>query len=249
MHSSSRRTLLAALTISLLLHGALLLSTVTPFAVKPRMPAVTVNALLTREQRDEAPPLPPAPAKIRPPAAPPAPPSASAALPRQARAGAPTIAVEQASAPSPPAPPAPPAAAAARDGGAPVSSALPAAGAPATAASASAPAKPVLGEALNADDLRQYSVALGLAARRFKRYPALARERGWEGRAEIELVFDALLSRPQVSLARSSGRAVLDEQAVDMMTQATRSASLPEGLRGRSFRLLKVVEFSLEGDR
>ena len=105
------------------------------------------------------------------------------------------------------------------------------------------------GAALSADDLRQYSLALGLAARRFKRYPALARERGWEGRAEIELVFDALLSHPEVALARSSGRAVLDQQAVEMMTQATRAARLPESLRGRSFRLLKVVEFSLDGDR
>jgi protein TonB len=92
-------------------------------------------------------------------------------------------------------------------------------------------------------------MSLGIAARRFKRYPALARERGWEGRAEVALIFSVVLPLPEVVLTRSSGRTVLDEQAVEMMTQASRVTSLPEGLKGRDFRFSKAVEFSLENDQ
>jgi protein TonB len=92
-------------------------------------------------------------------------------------------------------------------------------------------------------------MSLGIAARRFKRYPALARERGWEGRAEVALIFSAPLPLPEVVLVRSSGRIVLDEQAVDMMTQASRVTVLPDGLKGRDFRLSRAVQFSLADDQ
>ncbi|HET7776889.1 MAG TPA: hypothetical protein VFK74_11010, partial [Azospira sp.] len=54
---------------------------------------------------------------------------------------------------------------------------------PAEAAERSAPA-PVR-EGSSGDALRQYRLALALEARRFKRYPRLARERGWEGTVEV----------------------------------------------------------------
>ena len=102
----------------------------------------------------------------------------------------------------------------------------------------------VLEDNASVDGLRQYRLALAREARRSKRYPPVARERGWEGRVEVTVVVGAATG-PAVSLGRSSGIAVLDEQAVAMITQAVVTAALPESLAGRSFRLSVPVAFSL----
>jgi protein TonB len=99
---------------------------------------------------------------------------------------------------------------------------------------------------VSADDLRQYRLSLAIAARRFKRYPALARERGWEGTAEVALSFSALLPAPQIDLATSSGSPLLDEHALAMISRAARITALPEGLKGRDLRVLLPVKFSLD---
>jgi len=103
--------------------------------------------------------------------------------------------------------------------------------------------------AISADDLRQYRVNLAIASRRFKRYPALARERGWEGRVEVAVSVSAWQSRPQLSLVRSSGHAALDQQAVAMLEQASADTALPAGLKGRDFRILLPIEFTLDDTR
>jgi len=113
-----------------------------------------------------------------------------------------------------------------------------------SAASASTPAPGT--QSVSADDLRQYRLSLAIAARRFKRYPALARERGWEGTVEVMISLIARLPMPQIALASSSGRSVLDEQALEMLAQAARTTALPESLKGRDLRLLLPVKFSLE---
>jgi TonB family protein len=88
-------------------------------------------------------------------------------------------------------------------------------------------------EGASADDLRQYRVALAIAARRFKRYPLLARERGWAGRVEVAVNLSAWQPNPRLSLVQSSGHAALDEQALSMIEQASATTTLPESLRGR----------------
>lgn len=103
--------------------------------------------------------------------------------------------------------------------------------------------------AVSADDLRQYRIDLAIASRRFKGYPVLARERGWEGRVEVAISVSAWQPRPQFSLARSSGHAPLDQQAVAMLEQAAAATLLPAGLRGRDFRILLPVEFTLDDAR
>ena len=115
------------------------------------------------------------------------------------------------------------------------------------AASATAPA--VGRSGVSGDDLRQYRLSLASAARRFKRYPALATQRGWEGTVEVALNVSALAPVPEVVLVRSSGRSVLDEQALEMLSQAARVTALPDGLRARDFRIVLPVQFSLENDR
>ena len=232
MFASSRRPLLRALTASVLIHAALLLSAVSVLPPRLEMPARTISvAIKTAARRD------PEPAAAA---------SAPAAKPLTAPDKRPAAKVQEAlvaerSSESPVASPAPP-------------PSREAAGAtpspPVAAARGGASLKPAPARAgVSADELRQYSMSLGIAARRFKRYPALARERGWEGRAEVALIFSAPLPLPEIVLLRSSGRTVLDEQAIEMMTQASRATSLPDGLKGRDFRLQQAVEFSLVDDQ
>ncbi len=234
MFPSPRRPLLRALTASVLIHAALVLSAVSALPPLLENPATTISvAIKSAARRDPAPAIAAAApaAKLLPARAERPEPKAQGVLAVESPAAAPTV---------PLAPPAGSAAASAASSP-PASAARGGTGANVNPASARA--------GVSADDLRQYSMSLGLAARRFKRYPALARERGWEGRAEVALVFSAPLPLPEVVLLRSSGRTVLDEQAVEMMTQASRVTALPDGLKGREFRLPQAIQFSLADDQ
>lgn len=115
----------------------------------------------------------------------------------------------------------------------------------APAGAAHAPARDGVGP----DDLRQYRLALAIAARRFKRYPAVARENGWEGAIEVAVSKNAWRHAPELSLVRSSGRAILDAQAMLMIEQAVAATTLPESMQGRDFRVSLPIEFSLDPGR
>jgi protein TonB len=230
-----RRTLVQALTVSLLIHAVLLVSVVRLFPVPLDMPATTISVVMNRASQGES-----AKSGSEPVAAPLATPA------RQPSALIRSASVEQIPVPGN------------------VSSILPEADAqplvrevgsaaqpssnPAVGGAGSSPSV-VAREGVSADDMRHYRLSLASAARRFKRYPALARERGWEGTAEIALNVSTLMPGPEAVLVRSSGRHLLDEQALEMIAQAARITSLPEGLKGRDFRVLLPVKFSLEGDQ
>ncbi len=100
--------------------------------------------------------------------------------------------------------------------------------------------------ALSADALREYQLALGSAARSLRRYPALARSRGWQGRVVVRLSWQAGASEPHLQILKSSTYALLDEQARGMLESAAQQVLLPAALRHRSFSLDLPVEFSLE---
>lgn len=100
--------------------------------------------------------------------------------------------------------------------------------------------------AMSQDGLREYRLNLGREARRYKRYPALARERGQEGVVVLVISTTAGVAMPQVSLSRSSGHALLDNQALEMAILAVRFANLPQSLHGRDFALDLPVRFLLE---
>ncbi|HEX5803417.1 MAG TPA: TonB family protein [Azospira sp.] len=238
----SRRILFGALAFSLLLH-LLALSAwdsprpLPPVAVQaPLQAQVGVRALVTPAPAaiEKSAPLspnavdqaPPRPDRSRPPSLPSASDEAKPAaarlaespLPASVPASAPTNVPASGAMPSPAlAPPVAPA-----GGGDRVAAAT-----------------------VSADHLRQYRIDLGVGARRFRLYPAVARARGWEGVAEVSLSISAAAS-PGLRLSRSSGHAVLDEQALRMLAQAVEATPLPEGLRGRSFELTLPIRFSLE---
>ena len=235
---SSRRTLVQALIVSLLIHAAILLRVIGLLPVRLNAPATTISAVLRQENRGE-------PSKpVKEPVAKPLAESVKPPLPVARKMVTQQIIVpESTSSVTPVAPAAQPEA---RDASAhaQVSTDAATGGGVSTVVTKPAPAR----EGVSADDQSQYSLSLGKSLRRFMRYPALARERGWEGTAEITLTFNVLLPIPEVVLLRSSGQAVLDEQALAMMTQAVRVTSLPEGLKGRDFRVTKSVKFSLDDD-
>jgi periplasmic protein TonB len=89
----------------------------------------------------------------------------------------------------------------------------------------------------------KYRLEIISAARQFRRYPPLARENGWQGRAEVRVSFDSV-RQPALIISKSSGYAVLDRQAVETLSKAL--APLPPLLLGRSFELDFPVVFSLE---
>ena len=108
---------------------------------------------------------------------------------------------------------------------------------------AAAPAR----EDASGDALRQYRLALALEARRFKRYPRLARERGWEGTVEVVVLVGGPAGLAgTVQLQRSSGYGLLDDQGLEMLNRALAATPLPEALRGRELRLVLPIEFKLE---
>ncbi len=92
--------------------------------------------------------------------------------------------------------------------------------------------------------LATYRLEIIHLARQFKRYPPLARENNWEGRAEVRLSFAPGGRRPSIDLLKSSGYPVLDRQAIDTMSKAV--VPVPEALRGRQFALDVPVIFNLD---
>ena len=94
--------------------------------------------------------------------------------------------------------------------------------------------------------LRQYRLALAGEARRFRRYPEAARRAGLSGTAEVRLVVAAGGGVRQTALSRSSGHAVLDAVALDILRQAADRAELPVSLRGQNFAVLLPVVFEVE---
>ncbi len=105
---------------------------------------------------------------------------------------------------------------------------------------------PIRAEALNVDDVRQYRMNLSREARRYKRYPLFARERGLEGTAVVVVSTRVGLVIPQVSLSASSGTPSLDAQALEMIRLAVRDAKIPESLRNRDFGIDLPIQFALD---
>ena len=255
MHFYEHRTLIQALALSVAVHAVLLLDVVRIYPPELGAPAIAMKVVIEQKRPpDPVKAVSPAQEKPREKSKParvsqPEPSKAPPILPipprpemRRAEPESPRIAVREAS------PVIVPSVTESSSGVAaetslPASSSTPA---PAIAGMSATSDAPSAREGASADDLRQYRVSLASAARRFKRYPALAREQGWEGTAEVAIRFRSALPAPDVILVRSSGRDLLDEQAMEMLAQAARATSMPEGLRGHDFQIPLPVAFSLD---
>ena len=94
--------------------------------------------------------------------------------------------------------------------------------------------------------LRQFRLSLAGEARRFRRYPAAARQAGLTGTTEVRIAVEAGGMARHADLARSSGHEILDQAALEMLRQAAARAVLPESLRGQSFAVLLPVVFEVK---
>lgn len=95
--------------------------------------------------------------------------------------------------------------------------------------------------------LEAYRLALIDAAKRYKRYPVQAMERGWEGRVEIRVVVDANGAIKNALVKTSSRYQILDAQALDMVKRAFNAlAQVRPAPRGREFTVDVPVIFELQ---
>lgn len=116
-------------------------------------------------------------------------------------------------------------------------------------ASPAAAALPSNENGLDANGLRQYRLSLAVASRRFKRYPLQALEQGWSGTAEVRVAVAATGVPQFAELLSSSGHAVLDAAALDMINHAALHTVVPSSLRGRTFSVPLPVVFSIDSER
>ena len=114
--------------------------------------------------------------------------------------------------------------------------------------SAPAAAAPTAGDGLDADGVRQYRLALATQARRYKRYPASAREANVGGTVEIRVAVASGGLPQDVQLARSSGNDLLDDAALEMIRKAAPRTTVPELLRSRAFVVSLPVVFDLASE-
>ena len=101
-------------------------------------------------------------------------------------------------------------------------------------------------DGVEADALNRYRLALGVAARKARRYPEVSRTRGQEGTAEVFVLLSRTGGAPQVVTGKSSGSATLDEGALVMMRVAVERTPVPQELQSRSVRIPMKIRFSLD---
>jgi protein TonB len=94
--------------------------------------------------------------------------------------------------------------------------------------------------------LEKYRLALIDAAKRYKRYPIRAMERGWQGRVEVRLVVGSNGDIRGALIKRSSDYRLLDDQALDMVKKGAGREPVPSALHGREFTLDIPVIFELQ---
>jgi protein TonB len=105
-------------------------------------------------------------------------------------------------------------------------------------------ARPLI-EGFDTGLLDAYRLALIDAAKRYKRYPVQAMERGWQGRVEIRVVIgaDGMIKRTLVKT--SSNYHILDDQALEMVKRGKPFTQVPPALRGWEFTVDVPVIFEL----
>jgi protein TonB len=99
--------------------------------------------------------------------------------------------------------------------------------------------------AAEAGTLGQYRLQLIAAARRYKRYPPLARENNWEGNVVVGVAI-AANGAAAVTVKSSSGYQILDRQALEMFRRATQAVPIPPALRGREIAFEVRAVYGLE---
>lgn len=108
------------------------------------------------------------------------------------------------------------------------------------------PPKPIGPSDAEIDAAQQaYGNALSREIAKHKRYPNVARMRGWEGKVTLLLEIDASGKIVAVSVAEPSEREVFNVEAQEMVKRMVQP-QIPDTLRGRSFTVRVPINFRLE---
>jgi periplasmic protein TonB len=81
---------------------------------------------------------------------------------------------------------------------------------------------------------------------RYKRYPEIARRRGWQGSGAVVVRFSKEGKTLSITIEQSTGQNSLDDQALEMVRKSLADLPLPTKFRGREFKLTIPVDFKLE---
>lgn len=101
----------------------------------------------------------------------------------------------------------------------------------------------------DAGTLDQYRLAIYSAARRYKKYPRVALDNNWEGKAVIRLVIGANGLIANISIKTSTGHEVLDQAALETLTRAKPQVPIPAALRGKEFGMDINFIYSLRDEK
>ena len=94
--------------------------------------------------------------------------------------------------------------------------------------------------------LQTYGQSISKEIKRYQKYPPMALRRGWEGTTEVRLQIAADGKVTGVTLGKSSGRSVLDEEALNMVRKASPLPQAPQNLRGRQLTVTVPIVFKLQ---
>ena len=101
------------------------------------------------------------------------------------------------------------------------------------------PSAPRVDEASQNRLLQTYGQSISKEIKRYQKYPPPAQRRGWEGTAEVLLQIAADGKVTGITLGKSSGHSILDDEAMDMVRRgvaATPGATRPSRTRTGSNR-------------
>lgn len=94
--------------------------------------------------------------------------------------------------------------------------------------------------------LLTYGQSISKEIKRYQKYPPVAQRRGWEGTAEVLLLIAADGKVTSITLGKTSGRPVLDEEALNMVRRASPLPQAPQTLRGRELTVTVPIVFKLQ---
>ena len=98
----------------------------------------------------------------------------------------------------------------------------------------------------SAEALARYAKSLSEVFARYKEYPRIAELRGWEGSVTMRLRVAPSGRLIEAQVYKSSGFAVLDQQAVAMVSKVGALPVPPEGLDAAEVPVLVPINFRLE---
>lgn len=91
----------------------------------------------------------------------------------------------------------------------------------------------------------EYGSKLQIICERFKRYPPIAVRRGWQGTVEVLVHFFPDGKTIRVTIEKSAGQRVLDDEAIVIIQQGLKELPLPAIYQGRDVKLIMPIDFKL----